>query len=157
KLFSLQRKVAIVTGASRGIGYCITEFLAAAGATVVMSSGCQVELDLLADELKQKGYAVTCIACDVEKSEELEALVNQTIALHGPLAILVINVVINPLYDSIQEMDIADCARPMNINVTAPFLLSKLCLPQLRESSNASMVNISAAEGLKPEPKMALS
>lgn len=156
KLFSLQRKVAIVTGASRGIGYCITEFLAAAGATVVMSSGCQVELDLLADELKQKGYAVTGIACDVEKSEELEALVNQTIALHGQLDILVNNVGINPVYGRIQELDIADFDRLMNINVKAPFLLSKLCLPYLRESSNASIINISAAEGLKPEPKMAL-
>src|SRR5690606_30674316 len=77
KLFSLLGKVAIVTGASRGIGYCIAEFLAAAGATVVISSGCQEELDLHADELNQKGYSVTGIACDVEKSEDLEQLVEK--------------------------------------------------------------------------------
>lgn len=156
KLFSLLGKVAIVTGVSRGVGHCIAEFLAAAGATVVISSPCQEELDLQACELNQKGYSVTGIACDVEKSEELEQLVEKTIALHGQLDILVNNVGINPVYGRIHELEIADFDRLMNVNVKAPFLLSKLCLPYLRESSSASIINIGAAEGLKPEPKLAL-
>lgn len=156
RLFSLQGKVAIVTGASRGVGYCIAQFLAAAGASVVISSKCQEELELLADELKCKGYAVTGIACDVEKEHDLEQLVSKTVALFGQLDILVNHVGINPVYGRIQELDIADFDRLMNVNVKAPFLLSKLCLPYLRESSSASIINISAAEGLKPEPKLAL-
>jgi dehydrogenase/reductase SDR family protein 4 len=156
KLFSLQGRVALVTGASRGIGYCIAEFFAAAGATVVISSDCQEELELQAEELNRKGYSVTGIACDVEKSEELEQLVSKTVALYGQLDILVNNVGINPVYGRIQELDIEDFDRLMNVNVKAPFLLSKLCLPYLRESSNASIINIGAAEGIKPEPKMAL-
>jgi dehydrogenase/reductase SDR family protein 4 len=156
RLFSLHGKVALVTGASRGIGYCIAEFYAAAGATVVISSGCQEDLEIQAAELKGKGYSVTAIACDVEKTEEIEELVSNTIALYGQLDILVNNVGINPIYGRIQELDIADFDHLMNVNVKAPFVLSKLCLPYLRESSNASIINISAAEGLKPEPKLAL-
>jgi dehydrogenase/reductase SDR family protein 4 len=156
KLFSLHGKVAIVTGASRGIGYCIAEFLAAAGAAVVISSRCQEELEMQADELNRKGYSVRGIACDVGKAEDLEQLVAKTIALFGQLDILVNNVGINPVYGRIHELDIADFDRLMNINVKAPFLLSKLCMPYLMESSNASIINIGAAEGLKPEPKLAL-
>jgi dehydrogenase/reductase SDR family protein 4 len=156
KLFSLHGKVALVTGASRGIGYCIAEFFAAAGASVVISSECQEDLELQAAELKGKGYSVTAIACDVEKPEEIEELVINTVALYGQLDILVNNVGINPIYGRIQELDIADFDHLMNVNVKAPFVLSKLCLPYLRESSNASIINISAAEGLKPEPKLAL-
>lgn len=156
KLFSLQRKVAIVTGASGGIGYCIAEFFAAAGATVVISSGCQEDLELQAEGLSERGYSVTAIACDVEKPEELEELVSKTVALFGQLDILVNNVGINPVYGRIQELDIDEFDRLMNVNVKAPFILSKLCLPYLRESSNASIINIGAAEGIKPEPKLAL-
>src|SRR5690606_5332972 len=103
KLFSLHGKVALVTGASRGIGYCIAEFYAAAGATVVISSECQEDLELQAAELKGKGYSVTAISCDVEKTAEIEELVSKTVALYGQLDILVNNVGINPIYGRIQE------------------------------------------------------
>src|SRR5690554_1281630 len=156
KLFSLQGKVAIITGASRGIGHSMAEFFAAAGAKVVISSRCQESLSILEDKLRHKGYQVTGIACNVEKADELTHLVKKTIACYGQLDILVNNVGINPTYGNIQDLDVEDFDKLMDVNVKAPFVLSKLCLPYLRQSSDASIINIGASEGLKPEPKLGL-
>lgn len=156
KLFSLQGKVAIVTGASRGIGHDIAEFFAAAGAKVVISSRCGESLKAFEEQLKQNGYQVTAVTCNVENSEELNHLVNSTIACYGQLDILVNNVGFTPAYANIQDLDVEDFDKLMDVNVKAPFVLSKLCLPYLRESSDASIINIGASEGLKPAPKLGL-
>lgn len=155
-IYSLQGRVAIVTGASRGIGYSITEFFASAGAKVVISSRHQRDLDLISEKLRTKGYEVTGIACDIEKKEDLEHLVHKTIELYGQLDGLVNNAGINPTYRNIQDLDVEEFDKLMNVNVKAPYLLSKLCLPYLRQSSGASIINIGAIEGIKPEPKMGL-
>lgn len=156
KLFSLQGKVAIITGASRGIGYQIAEFFAAAGANVIISGRCQETLGLAVEKLSQRGYNVVGFQCDVENSEELKDLVSHTISRFGQLDILVNNVGINPHYLKIQDLGVEAFDTLMNVNVKAPFVLSNLCLPYLRQSSNASIINIGAIEGLKPEPKLAL-
>lgn len=70
-LFSLENKVALITGASKGIGYGIAEIFAAAGAKVVISSRKQDALDEMAAQLQSKGYEVTGIACNVGNMEEL--------------------------------------------------------------------------------------
>lgn len=152
-VFSLQGKVAIVTGASRGIGLDIAEFFAAAGARVVISSRNREDL---AVKFKNKGYQVAGIACNVEKTEELKNLVEKTVGLYGQIDILVNNAGINPKYGNIQDLDTEVFDRLMDVNVKAPYELSRLCLPYLRQSSNASIINIGATEGLRPEPKMGL-
>src|SRR5690554_1163894 len=155
-IYSLQGRVAIVTGASRGIGYSIAEFFAAAGAKVVISGRNQENLRLLSEQLKTRGYEVTGIACDIEKLEDLQLLVDQTIEQYGQIDVLVNNAGINPSYRNIQDLDLEVFDKLMDINVKAPYILSKLCLPYLRQSYSASIINIGAIEGLKPEPKMGL-
>ncbi|MEX2594644.1 MAG: SDR family oxidoreductase [Anditalea sp.] len=154
--FSLQGKVAIVTGASKGIGCSIAEFFAAAGAKVVISARKQADLEEVAEKLMKKGYEVTGISCNLEKSAELKNLVDKTIEKYNQIDILVNNAGINPVYDHIQDLDLEVFEKIMKVNVKAPFELSKLCLPYLRQSYNPSIINIGSTDGISPEPKLGL-
>jgi dehydrogenase/reductase SDR family member 4 len=149
--FSLKGKVALVTGASKGIGYSIAEFFAAAGAKVVISSRKQEALDEMADQLKAKGYESTGIACNVGKMNELENLVKSTIDKYGQIDILVNNAATNPVYGPVQETSLDAYDKIMDVNLKAPFQLMKLCFPYLQASSGASVINISSIGGISPE------
>jgi dehydrogenase/reductase SDR family member 4 len=150
-MFSLKGKVALVTGASKGIGLSIAEFFAAAGAKVVISSRKQDALDEKAAELKEKGFEITGIACNVGNMEDLEALVNSTIDKYGQLDILVNNAATNPVYGPVQNTSLEAFDKIMDVNLRAPFQLMKLCYPYLISSSGASVINISSIGGISPE------
>jgi len=150
-MYSLEGKVALVTGASKGIGLSIAGFFAAAGAKVVISSRKQDALDAEAAELKTKGFEVTGIACNVGKMEELEILVNKTIAKYGQLDILVNNAATNPVFGPVKDTSLDAYDKIMDVNLKAPFQLMKLCYPYLISSSGASVINISSIGGISPE------
>ncbi|MCH7399463.1 SDR family oxidoreductase [Belliella sp. DSM 107340] len=149
--FSLNDKVALITGGSRGIGYAIAEIFAAAGAKVVISSRKQETLNQIADKLKSKGYEVFGIACNVGKIEELETLVKMTIEKYGSIDILVNNAASNPVFGPIHETSLEAFDKIMQVNVKAPFELMKLCYPFLKKSSSPSVINISSIGGISPE------
>ena len=152
KVFSLDGKVALITGASKGIGLAIAEFFAAAGAKVVLSSRKQEDLDEQANRLKSKGYEAIGIACNVGNIGELQGLVDKTVETYGQLDILVNNAGTNPIFGPIHETTLDAFDKIMAVNVKAPFELSRLCFPHLRKSSSASVINISSIGGLSPEP-----
>lgn len=149
--FSLEGKVALITGASKGIGFSIAEIFAAAGAKVVISSRKQDALDEMANQLITKGYEVTGIACNVGNMEELPALVEKTVAKYGTIDILVNNAASNPVFGPVHETSLEAFDKIMNVNVKAPFELCRLCFPYLRKSAGASVINISSIGGLSPE------
>jgi dehydrogenase/reductase SDR family protein 4 len=150
-LFSLSNKVALITGASKGIGLAMAEIFAAAGGKVVVSSRNQEALDEVVGTLRKKGYEVFAVACNVGKMDELDSLVEQTIAKYGQLDILVNNAATNPVFGPIHDTTLEAYDKIMNVNVRAAFHLMKLCFPYLRESSNASVINISSIGGISPE------
>jgi dehydrogenase/reductase SDR family member 4 len=150
-LFSLTDKVALVTGASKGIGFSIAEVFAAAGAKVVISSRNQESLDEMANSLKSKGYEVTGIACHVGRIEELENLVQKTIEIYGQIDVLVNNAASNPVFGPVHDTSLEAYDKIMDVNVKAPFHLMNLCFPYLRASSSASVINISSIGGISPE------
>ncbi|WP_297334887.1 glucose 1-dehydrogenase [Algoriphagus sp.] len=150
-VFSLQDKVALITGASKGIGYGIAEIFAAAGAKVIISSRKQEALDEKAEQLKAKGYEATGIACNVGNMEELPALVEKSVSKYGQIDILVNNAASNPVFGPVHETSLEAFDKIMDVNVKAPFELTRLCFPYLRESASASVINISSIGGLSPE------
>jgi len=150
-VFSLNGKVALITGASKGIGFSIAEIFAAAGAKVVLSSRKQSTLDEMANQLKAKGYEATGIACNVGNMEELPLLVEQTIATYGQLDILVNNAASNPVFGPVHETSLEVFDKIIAVNLKAPYELCRLCFPHLRKSSNASVINISSIGGISPE------
>jgi len=155
-VFSLQGKVALITGASKGIGLGIAEFFAAAGAKVVLSSRKQEVLDQQANELKSKGYEAIGIACNVGNMAELPDLVKKTVEVYGAIDILVNNAAANPVFGPIHETDLNAFDKIMDVNLKAPFELSKLCFPYLRASASASVINISSIGGISPEPGLGI-
>jgi NAD(P)-dependent dehydrogenase (short-subunit alcohol dehydrogenase family) len=150
-VFSLEGKVALITGASKGIGFSIAEIFAAAGAKVVLSSRKQSTLDEMANQLNEKGYKAIGIACNVGNMEELPLLVEQTIATYGQLDILVNNAASNPVFGPVHETSLDAFDKIIAVNLKAPFELCRLCFPHLRKSSNASVINISSIGGISPE------
>jgi len=150
-VFSLEGKVALITGASKGIGFSIAEIFAAAGAKVVLSSRKQSTLDEMANQLNAKGYEAIGIACNVGNMEELPLLVEQTIATYGQLDILVNNAASNPVFGPVHETSLDAFDKIIAVNLKAPFELCRLCFPHLRKSSNASVINISSIGGISPE------
>ena len=150
-VFSLDGKVALITGASKGIGFSIAEIFAAAGAKVVISSRKQDVLDEQALQLNSKGYEVTGIACNVGNMNELPILVEKTVEKYGTIDILVNNAASNPVFGPVHETTLEAFDKIMNVNVKAAFELCRLCYPHLRKSSGASVINISSIGGLSPE------
>ncbi|GAA0877160.1 SDR family oxidoreductase [Algoriphagus jejuensis] len=155
-VFSLDGKVALITGASKGIGFGIAEIFAAAGAKVVISSRRQQTLDERANFLKSQGYEATGIECNVSNMSELPSLVEQTVAKYGTIDILVNNAAVNPVFGLIHETSLEAFDKIMAVNVKAPYELCRLCYPYLRRSSGASVINISSVGGISPEANLGI-
>lgn len=155
-VFSLAGKVALVTGASKGIGFEIAETFAAAGAKVVLSSRNQNTLDEMAKKLRNQGYETVGIACNVGHLDDLSPLVEKTIAQYGQLDVLVNNAATNPVFGPIHETSLEAFDKIMGVNVKAAFELSRLCFPHLRKSNGASIINISSIGGISPEPGLGI-
>lgn len=154
--FDLKGKVAIITGASKGIGESIARGLAEFGAKVVISSRKQEAVDAVAAGFKKDGLEAIGIACHVGNKDQLENLVAQTVAKYGGVDILINNAASNPVYAPLQEVDDAIFDKIMNINVKACFILANLCYPIMKTRGGGSIINISSVEGLKPSAGLGL-
>jgi dehydrogenase/reductase SDR family protein 4 len=150
-VFSLDGKAALITGASKGIGFGIAEVFASAGAKVVINGRNQEVVDQKAQELKDQGYEASGVACNVGHMDELPNLVDKTVELYGTIDILVNNAAVNPVMGPVHETSLEAFDKIMNVNVKAAYELCRLCYPYLRRSSGASVINISSIGGISPE------
>lgn len=148
--FELTGKVAIVTGASKGIGESIARALAEFGASVVVSSRNQAAVEEVAGRFKADGLEATGIACHVGDDGQLKNLVERTIEKYGGIDILINNAAINPVYGQLAEADGGVFDKIMNVNVKACMTLANLCYPSMVERGGGSIINIASVEGLKP-------
>ncbi len=149
-IFDLKGKVAIITGASKGIGERIARGLAEFGAKVVVSSRKQEAVDIVAGVLKDEGLEASGIACHVGDPDQLSKLVEKTVATYGGIDILVNNAATNPVYGPIADTDSKVFDKIMDINVKAPFTLCNLVYPIMKKRGGGSVINISSVEGMKP-------
>jgi dehydrogenase/reductase SDR family protein 4 len=151
QLFSLEGKVALITGASKGIGQAIAELYAAAGAKVVVSSRKKEAVDEVAKTITNNGGQALAIACNVGDASDISRLVDQTVATHGTIDILVNNAATNPTFGPVVLTNEAAFDKIMNVNVKAPFELAKKVYPLMKEKKSGSVINISSVGGLRPE------
>ncbi len=154
--FQLAGKVAIVTGASRGIGAAIAGGLARAGAAVVLSSRKQEAVDKVAAELQAEGLNVMAHAAHMGRMSEVEALAEAAIAHYGGVDILVNNAATNPVYGPIQQSDERAFDKIIDVNLKGPFMLCRAVYASMKARDGGSIINISSIGGLKPEPGIGL-
>ena len=148
--FDLTGKVAIVTGASKGIGESIARGLAEHGAKVIVSSRKQEAVDQVAASFKADGLEATGIACHVGDQAQLENLVAQAIETYGGVDILINNAATNPVFGPLAQADGALLDKVMNVNVKACMLLANMCHSSMKQRGGGSIINIASVEGLKP-------
>ncbi len=146
----LQNKVALITGASKGIGKAIAYALGKEGAKVIISSRGQETLDEVVKEFAAEGIEALAIAANAGKEEDLTLLVEKSIAAFGRIDILVNNAATNPVFGPIELCDEKAFDKIMAVNVKGPFMLSKLVLPYFQQNGTGSIINISSVEGKKP-------
>lgn len=154
--FDLTGKVALVTGASKGIGAAIAHALAELGASVVVSSRKQDAVDTVAGEIAEAGGEASAIAAHAGDLEQVRGLVDATVERYGRLDVVVNNAATNPVFGTLEETDEAVFDKIMNVNVQGPLELGKRALPVMREQGGGSVINISSVGGLRPESMLGL-
>ncbi len=150
-LFQLEGKVALVTGASKGIGEAMARGLAEFGARVVVSSRKQEAVDAVAEALKADGLEATGIAANMSSIEDIHALVDKTQQAYGGIDIIINNAAVNPVFGSIQDTDERAFDKIIDVNLKGPFELCKKAYPILKQRGGGSIIHISSIGGLKPE------
>ena len=154
--FQLNGKVAVITGASKGIGEGIAHALAEAGASVVVSSRKQEAVDEVANALSEKGFDALAVAANAGNADELQKLVEAARKAYGGIDILVNNAAANPVFGPVENTEAWAYDKIMDVNLKGPFELSKLALPDMQKRGGGSIVNISSIGGLSPEQQLGL-
>jgi 3-oxoacyl-(acyl-carrier-protein) reductase len=146
-MIDLSGKIAIVTGAARGLGRGIALKLASLGAFVVVSDLNQEGTESTAKEIKELGGKGEACLCNVSDKEQARSLVEQTVEKHGKLDILVNNAGINR--DSmLHKMDYEQWNSVLNVNLTGVFNTMQPASAIMREQNNGRIINISSASWL---------
>jgi len=148
--FSLQGKVAVVTGGSRGIGQAIALGIARAGADVVVTSRKLPDLEKVAEEIKGMGRKSLAVAAHVGRMEEIDNLVSKVKEEFGRIDILVNNAATNPAMDSALDVSERAWDSIMNLNLKGLFFLSQAVARVMKEQGGGRIVNIASMEGITP-------
>ncbi|TAE72434.1 MAG: glucose 1-dehydrogenase [Bacteroidetes bacterium] len=149
--FDLTNKVAIITGASKGIGEAIAYSYGKAGAKVVISSRKLEAVEEVARKFRAEGIEVLALACHMGDMKQIETLIEKTVEIYGGVDIVVNNAVTNPIFGPVLQADLNAFDKMMAVNVKGPMYLCQLAQPLMRKRGGGSIINISSVAGLSPE------
>ena len=139
--FSLEGKVALVTGAAYGIGFAIAEAFAGAGAKIAFNCRSQEHLERALADYEAKGIAARGFICDVTDEEQVQAMVAKIAAELGTIDILVNNAgIIRRI--PMTEMSAAEFRQVVDIDLNAPFIVSKAVIPGMIAKGGGKIINI---------------
>lgn len=150
-LFQLDGKIALVTGASKGIGTAMARGLAEFGAKVVVSSRIQKAVDAVAEAFKGDGLEAIGIAANMGSIDDIDALVDKTVRVYGGIDIVINNAAANPVFGPLQDTDERAFDKIIDVNLKGPFELCKKVYPIMQQRGGGSIIHISSIGGLTPE------
>ena len=148
--FHLQGKVALVTGASRGIGRAIALGLAEAGASVVLASRNLSNLQVVAHEISQKGRKALPVSANISHLAEIDNLVNKALTEFTRIDILVNNAGTNPVFGSVFDIDERAWDTTLGLNLKGYFFLSQAVGKVMRDKDGGSIINVASQDGIRP-------
>lgn len=152
RLFSLEGKVALVTGASSGIGRSMGSDLAAAGAAVVHVARRQKSLENAVDEILASRGKAAWVTADLERIDELGKLAEEAVSFFGAPDILVNAAGIN-LRESWDAISEKSWQKTLSVNLTAPFFLARLLVPAMKQKGWGKIINIASLQSVRAFPK----
>jgi len=147
-LFDLKGKVAVVTGGNRGIGRAVALGLAKAGAHVVVAARQEGLLEQVVDEIRAMGVDGCHVRCDLNKEEDIFGLIQETEKRYGRLDILVNNAAFAPTVTTLSEETRETFEMAFQVNVIAPYLLSREAARMMIKQNWGRIINISSIAGM---------
>ena len=143
-------QVAVITGASRGIGRLLATRFAAAGASVVFAARRAEPIRQLEAELTRAGHRVAAVAADVGRQEDCERLIATAVERFGTVDILVNNAGVSGVQKPIWEIDVAELDEVMRINVNGALSCIRYAAPHMIAKKRGVIVNIGSFTGKRP-------
>jgi NAD(P)-dependent dehydrogenase (short-subunit alcohol dehydrogenase family) len=152
QLFDLSGRVALVSGASRGIGEAIAKLLAEQGAHVIVTSRKLEGCEHVAAAIRAAGGSAEAMACHIGELEQIEATFAKVKAQHGRLDILVNNAAANPYFGHVVDTDLGAFQKTLDVNVRGYFYMSVGAIRLMREHGRGTIVNVGSVNGITPGP-----
>ncbi len=154
--FDLDGKIAIVGGASRGIGESIAKILGEYGAHVICASrridGCSA----VADSINTAGGSAEAVECHMGRIEQIELLFQHIDTAHGRVDVLVNNAASNPYYGHILDTPVAAFEKTLEVNMRGYFYMCVEAGKRMREQQSGSIINVASVNGITPGDKQAV-
>ncbi|WP_116368074.1 SDR family oxidoreductase [Parahaliea mediterranea] len=155
-LFDLSGKIALVSGASRGIGEAIARLLAEQGAHVIVSSRKIDDCQRVADEIAAAGGSAEAFPCHVGSMDDIAALFAHIRSTHGRLDISVNNAATNPYFGHVLDTDLAAFNKTVDVNIRGYFFMSIEAGKLMREQGGGAIVNTASINALQPGAMQAI-
>jgi len=149
-LFDLSGKVALVTGASRGIGESIAKLLAEQGAHVIVSSRKAESCEAVVEQITASGGSAEAIACHIGDMDNIASTFATIKDTHGKLDILINNAAANPYFGDILDTDLGAFNKTVDVNIRGYFFMSVEGGKMMRDSGGGCIVNTASINGLQP-------
>jgi len=156
QLFDLTGKVALITGASRGIGEAIARAYAATGAKVALSSRKQEGVDKIAEQIIAAGGTALAVAAHTGDATAVQTLVARTVEHFGGIDILVNNAATNPHFGPIMTAEESHWDKILDVNVKGYFRLAQACAPHMRQRGGGKIINMASVAGKMPQLGMGI-
>ena len=150
ELFDLTGKIALVTGASRGIGESIAHTLADYGAHVIVSSRKIDSCQAVANAIVEKGGSAEAVSCHIGELAQIESVFKTVEERHGRLDILVNNAAANPYFGHIVDTSPEAFAKTVDVNIRGYFFMSSTGAKLMKENGGGAIVNVASVNGIIP-------
>lgn len=152
QLFNLTGRVALVSGASRGIGESISKLLAAHGAHVIATSRKAESCERVVADIRSAGGTAESAACHIGDMDQIDRLFQKVESTHGRLDILVNNAATNPYFGPVADTDAAAFQKTLDVNIRGYFFMSARAIKLMSTKREGSIVNVSSVNGVIPGP-----